>query len=114
MDEELISRSKVIKSLLPKLWKDATLYGLRAKEIAKERYGKHVVHKQFQVGQLVKYLDPNPSTKFDDKFVGPYRVFKKLRNNTYLLASISSARPLKGAVNVNRWILGTLRKSRVR
>ncbi|KAG2173556.1 hypothetical protein INT44_007147 [Umbelopsis vinacea] len=73
---------------LPRLWKDATLSGLRVKKSAKERYDKHVVLKQFQIGQLVKYLNPNPNTKFDDKFVGPYRVFKKLWNNTYLLASL--------------------------
>jgi hypothetical protein len=102
LEEELISRSKVIKALLPRLWKDATLSSLRSKQLAKERYDKNVVHKQFQVGQLVKYLDPNPSTKFDDTFVGPCRVFRKLRNNTYLSASIISARPLKGVVNVDR------------
>lgn len=37
LEEELISRTKVIKSSLPKLSKDATISGMCAKQLAKER-----------------------------------------------------------------------------
>jgi hypothetical protein len=81
-------------------------------QTSQDKCNNQTIRDNVDMDTVLNYINLNLlQTKFDDKFVGPSRVFKALRNNTYLLAIINSSKPLKGAVNVDR--LDTWRTSQV-
>ncbi|KAG1046837.1 hypothetical protein G6F43_010691 [Rhizopus delemar] len=54
--------------------------------------------RQFEIGELVLLRDMVPTTKFSDKWIGPFTVVRVNKNGTYHLAGKNSRR-LEGAVN---------------
>jgi hypothetical protein len=98
-EEEVRDRVLLVEEKLAKVREIARLRSDERKKKAKARYdGRVVFRKKFEIGDQVLLKDVVPKTKFSDKWIGPFTVFKVNQNGTYLLTGKNSLR-LKHAVN---------------
>jgi DNA-directed RNA polymerase specialized sigma54-like protein len=98
----------MVQDLLKNVRAEARQVSDERKAKAKRRYDAKVVfRKQFEVGEEVLLLDPTPTSKFGDKWEGPYTILSvNEKSGTYYLTGRNSLR-LKHAVNGDRLKLFT-------
>lgn len=98
-EEEVRDRVLLVENKLAQVREIARFKSDERKKKAKERYdGRVVLRRKFEIGELVLLKDVIPTTKFSDKWLGPFTVLKVNQNGTYLLTGKNSLR-LKHAVN---------------
>lgn len=102
IEVEVARRTKEIHQYVKQLREQAIVSADKKKLKMKGRYDRDIVHeiKKFNIGDKVLMKNHVPGHKFDNKWIGPYEVWKVNKNHTYHLLGANS-RKLDGAVNGN-------------
>ncbi|CEP10310.1 hypothetical protein, partial, partial [Parasitella parasitica] len=102
-EEELLERIGLIGDKLKGARENAREYSDAMKARAKIRYDANVHFiRQYEIGELVLLKCPNPTSKFGDKWEGPFKIVQvNSSSGTYHLTGKNSLR-LKHAVNGDR------------
>lgn len=102
-EEELLERIGLVGEKLEGVRIKAREYSDERKARAKIRYDANVHFiRQYEIGEKVLLKNPNPTSKFADKWEGPYQVVQVNKGSgTYHLTGRNSLR-LKHAVNGDR------------